>query len=51
MVTKRRLYLDTSILGFSLNRHDPQRMTEANVLLRQIREGRFVGGYSFVTEE
>jgi hypothetical protein len=48
---KRKLYLDTSILGFSLNRRDSQRMAEANLLLRQIREGRFVGGYSFVTEE
>ncbi len=47
---KRKLYLDTSILGFSLNKHDPERKAEANLLLRQIREARFVGGYSFVTE-
>jgi hypothetical protein len=47
---KRRLYLDTSILGFSLNRRDLKRKTEANLLLRQVREGRFIGGYSFVTE-
>jgi hypothetical protein len=47
---KRKLYLDTSILGFALNKHDPERMAEANLLLRQIRDGWFVGGYSFVTE-
>src|SRR5262245_19784575 len=47
---KRRLYLDTSILGFSLNKYDPERRAEANLLLRQIRESRFVGAYSFVTE-
>src|SRR5712692_3338291 len=47
---KRKLYLDTSIFGFSLNKHDLDRRSEANLLLRQIREGRFVGGYSFVTE-
>src|SRR5260370_26054642 len=47
---KRRLYLDTSILGFSLNKYDSERRAEANLLLRQIREGRFVGTYSFVTE-
>src|ERR1700730_9170066 len=49
-VKKRKLYLDTSILGFSLNKHDVERRAEANLLLRQIREGRFVGGYSFVME-
>jgi len=48
---KRKLYLDTSILGFTLSRHDPDRRAEANRLLRQIRAGYFVGGYSFVTEE
>lgn len=47
---KRRLYLDTSVLGFSLNKYDAERRAEANLLLRQIREGRFVGTYSFVTE-
>ena len=48
---KRKLYLDTSILGFALSRHDKQRRAEANLLLRQIRAGNFQGGYSFVTEE
>ena len=47
---KRKLYLDTSVVGFSLNKHDLGRKAEANLLLRQIREGRFIGGYSFVTE-
>src|SRR5437899_12442679 len=47
---KRKLYLDTSILGFALNRHDAARQREANQLLRQIRAGSFLGGYSFVTE-
>jgi hypothetical protein len=48
---KRKLYLDTSVLGFSMSRHDPDRRAEANRLLRQIRADYFVGGYSFVTEE
>lgn len=48
---RRKLYLDTSILGFALNRHDPNRHVEANRLLRQIRAGQFSGGYSFVTEK
>jgi hypothetical protein len=47
---KRKLYLDTSILGFALNRHDAARQGEANRLLRAIRAGAFLGGYSFVTE-
>jgi hypothetical protein len=47
---KRKLYLDTSILGFSLSKRDPERKAEANLLLRQVREAQFVGGYSFVTE-
>ncbi len=47
---KRRLYLDTSVLGFAVNRRAPSRRAEANRLLHQIREGRFVGGLSFVTE-
>lgn len=48
---KRKLYLDTSILGFALNRHDLLRQAEANRLLRQIRAGQFLGGFSFVTEQ
>jgi predicted nucleic acid-binding protein len=47
---KRKLYLDTSILGFALNRHDLIRQAEANRLLRQIRAGHFLGAYSYVTE-
>jgi hypothetical protein len=47
---KLKLYLDSSVLGYSVSRFAPQRKKEANILLRQIREGRFVGGYSFVTE-
>lgn len=51
MMTKReKLYLDTSILGFALYKDDLERTAEANSLLRQIRKGHFVGGYSFVTE-
>src|SRR5438045_3557572 len=47
---RRKLYLDTSILGFALQRFDLERRAEANLLLRQIRQGDFVAGYSFVTE-
>src|SRR5262249_28655862 len=48
---KRKLYLDTSIFGFALNRRDATRRAEANRLLRQIRDGHFLVGYSYVTEE
>jgi hypothetical protein len=47
---KRKLYLDTSIFGFALQRIDLARRSEANRLLRQIRDGEFLAGYSFVTE-
>src|SRR5262249_12525033 len=47
---KRKLYLDTSILGFALQEQDRKRREEANRLLRQIRAESFLGGYSFVTE-
>jgi hypothetical protein len=47
---KRKLYLDTSIFGFALQRIDLGRRAEANRLLRQIRDGAFLAGYSFVTE-
>src|SRR5713226_3386063 len=48
VLTKRKLYLDSSILGFAINRWAPARRAEANLLLRQIRDGEFRGGYSFV---
>jgi len=48
---KRKLYLDTSILGYALSRRDATRRAEANRLLRQIREDIFLGGYSYVTEQ
>ena len=48
---KLRLYLDSSILGWSLNRTNPNRFAEANLLLRQISEGRFIGAYSWVSEQ
>jgi hypothetical protein len=47
---KRKLYLDTSIFGFALQKIDLGRKAEANLLLRQIRDGEFLAGYSFVTE-
>lgn len=47
----RRIYLDTSILGYSLSKREPRRKEEANLLLRQIRQGRFRAGYSFVMDE
>jgi predicted nucleic acid-binding protein len=48
---KLRLYLDSSILGWSLNRSDPARFAEANLLLQQIAEGRFIGAYSWVSQQ
>lgn len=46
-----RLYLDSSILGWSLNRGNPGRFTEANKLLQEIAKGKFVGAYSWVNEQ
>jgi len=48
---KLRLYLDSSILGWSLNRSNRSRFAEANLLLQQIAEGKFVGACSWVSEE
>jgi hypothetical protein len=48
---RRRLYLDSSVLGWSLNRGNPSRHSEANRLLRQIAAGHFVGAYSWVMED
>jgi len=44
-----RLYLDSSILGWSLNRGNPIRFAEANLLLQQIAGRRFFGGYSWIS--
>src|SRR5579862_9697307 len=49
-VKRIKLYLDSSILGFALNYRVPDRQAEANLLLRQIRAGKFIGGYSFATD-
>ncbi|MCK4325550.1 hypothetical protein KAW55_02210 [bacterium] len=46
-----RLYIDSSVLGWSLNRGSPTRFAEANLLLQQIAESRFIGVYSWVSEE
>jgi hypothetical protein len=46
---KLRLYLDSSILGWSLNRSNPTRFAEANLLLQQIADRRFIGAYSWVS--
>jgi hypothetical protein len=48
---KLRLYLDSSVLGWSLNRGNPTRFAEANMLLAQIAAGRFFGAYSWISEE
>lgn len=48
---KLRLYLDSSILGWSLNRSSPKRFAEANLLLQQIAKGRFIGAYSWVNAQ
>jgi hypothetical protein len=48
---KLRLYLDSSILGWSLNRGNPNRFAEANLLLQQIAKGRFIGAYSWVSAQ
>ena len=48
---KLRLYLDSSILGWSLNQSNPTRFAEANLLLKQISEGTFIGVYSWVSQQ
>lgn len=48
---KLRLYLDSSILGWSLNHNEPARFAEANLLLKQIAMGRFTGVYSWVCQQ
>lgn len=48
---KLRLYLDSSILGWSLNRGNPGRFAEANLLLQQIGDGKFIGAYSWVSAQ
>jgi hypothetical protein len=48
---KLRLYLDSSIFGWSLNHSEPARFAEANLLLQQIADGRFIGAYSWVSEQ
>lgn len=48
---KLRLYLDSSILGWSLNRGNPTRFAEANLLLQQIADGKFIGAYSWSSEQ
>jgi len=48
---KLRLYLDSSILGWSLNHSNPGRFAEANLLLQQIAHGRFIGVYSWVSKQ
>lgn len=50
-IDRRKLYLDSSVLGFALSKHDTARRAEANRFLRQVRDGQFIGGYSFVTQE
>ncbi|MBN2312444.1 MAG: hypothetical protein JXM79_00855 [Sedimentisphaerales bacterium] len=48
---KLRLYLDSSIFGWSSNRRNPGRFAEVNLLLNQIAEGKFIGAYSWVTQQ
>jgi len=48
---KLRLYLDSSILGWSLNHSNPSRFAEANLLLQQIADRRFIGVYSWVNQQ
>ncbi len=48
---KLQLYLDSSILGWSLNRGNPSRFAEVNLLLQQIADGKFIGAYSWVSEQ
>lgn len=48
---KLRLYLDSSIFGWSLNLSNPGRFAEANLLLKQIAEGKFVGAYSWMSQQ
>ena len=48
---KLRLYLDSSIFGWSLNQSNPGRFAEANLLLKQIAEGKFIGAYSWIRQQ
>jgi hypothetical protein len=45
---RHRLYLDSSVIGWSLNRGNAERYAEANRLLSQIADGRLLGAYSWV---
>lgn len=47
-MSRYRLYLDSSVVGWSLNRGNPERCAEANRLLRQIAAGSLIGAYSWV---
>ena len=48
---KLKLYLDSSVIGWSLNRANPSYFAEANLLLRQIADGKFIGSYSWLIEQ
>ena len=48
---KLRLNLDSSVLGWSLNRGNPSRFAEANLLLNQIAQKKFIGVYSWVSRD
>jgi hypothetical protein len=48
---RRRVYIDSSVLGWCLNRTQVQRCAEANLLMAQVKKGLFEGGYSWVAVE
>ena len=50
-VKKFLLYLDSSILCWSLNSNNPSRFAEANLFLHQVAQGKFLGAYSWVNIE
>jgi hypothetical protein len=48
---KIKIYIDSSVFGWSLNQSNPTWYTEANLLFKQIKEKKFTGAYSWLTEK
>ncbi len=46
-----KLYIDSSVFGWSLNTANPIWYSEANLLFKQIKEKKFIGAYSWLTEK
>ncbi len=48
---KLKLYIDSSVFGWSLNTANPTWYSQANLLFKQIKEKKFIGAYSWLTEK